>query len=85
MHISNTVSITALPMAERRRFQLIADAVTNCTPFFVRVLADEDGLPCFGLFDGCADQDGDPFEDLDRLEDYVTGSDDVAAYIARRS
>ena len=75
------VSVTLLPMADRRRFQQLNDALTNCTSFYARVLKDEDGEFRYGLYDGCDDMDGDAFPDLDELALFITNDSDVLHYL----
>ena len=75
------VSVTLLPMADRRRFQQLNDALTNCTGHYARVLKDADDEICFGLYEGCDDMDGDAFPDLDELALYITNNQDVLHYL----
>ena len=73
-----------LPMAERKRFQLLNDALTNCTSHDAKFLVDGDGDSGFGLFDGCGDMDGDLFLDLEDLELYIRNNEEVDQYLLMR-
>lgn len=78
-------SVALLPMAERKRFQLLNDALTNCTSYWAQFLVDGDGDSGFGLFDGCGDMDGDLFFDLEDLELYIRNNEEVDQYLLIRS
>ena len=62
-------------------FDQLNDAVTNCTSYSLQQSKDEEGETIYLLLDGCGDQDGDPFESLEDLEDYVCNSDEVHDYL----
>ena len=64
-------------------FQQLNNALTNCTSYFLRKDKDEDGETIYRLLDGCGDQDGDPFDDLIDVTDYVTNDSDVFNYLSR--
>ena len=78
------LSITTLPMAERRHYQQLSDALTNCTAFSLKLSKDEDGDTVFCLMDGCNEQDGDPFPDLAELEHYIRNNEEVEQYLLMR-
>ena len=67
-----------LSTTERQRLQRLSDACACCTAFTIRTTTDEDGYPVFFLVDGCGDDHGDGFEDLDDLETYVCNNQEVA-------
>ena len=62
-------------------FDQLAGAISSCTSYSLKKSKDEDGLPVFLLLDGCGDQDGDPFEDLIDVQDYVTNNQEVFDYL----
>jgi len=64
-------------------FQQLNNACTNCTSFFIRKSKDDEGENIYLLFDGCGEQDGDPFEDLETLNDYITLNGDCREYLER--
>lgn len=63
-------------------FQQLNNALTNCTSYWLRKATDNEGQTVFLLLDGCGDQDGDPFESLEDVADYITNNQDVADYLA---
>ena len=63
-------------------FQQLNNACTNCTSYFIRKARDEEGQTIYLLIDGCGDQDGDPFEELVDVEDYITNNSLVTEYLA---
>ena len=71
-------------MIDNKKFQLLADALTNCTSFWLKKEKLE-GDYIFWLMDGCGDPDGDYFEDLADVEDYICNDEEVAQYLALRS
>ena len=63
-------------------FEQINNAITNCTAYYARKYYDNElAMEMYTLHDGCGDQDGDPFESLEDLEDYVCNSDEVHDYL----
>ena len=62
-------------------FDQLAGAVASCTSYSLNKTKDEDGTTVFYLLDGCGDQDGDYFEDLIDVLDYVTNCSEVADYL----
>lgn len=64
-------------------FQQISDALFNCSCFYLTKETNEDGDQAFALRDGCGEQDGDLFDDLDDVQSYVTENQDVFDYLAR--
>ena len=73
--------MNSITTTERRQFQLLNDALTNCTSFYAQLGRDEDGETVFCLLDGCGDQDGDPFPDLEELELYIRNNEEVHQYL----
>jgi len=65
-------------------FQLYADAITNCTSYWLKKDKDDEGETIYCLIDGCGDQDGDPFYDLIDVADYIFNNEDVYDYVQRR-
>ena len=58
-------------------FQQLNNACTNCTSFFIRKGKDADGELIYHLIDGCGEEYGDPFEELEDVEDYITNNEEV--------
>lgn len=67
-----------------QHYQLLADALTNCTPCWLKKDKDEYGDTIYWLMDGCGDPDGDYFESLIDVEDYICNDTDVMNYIDYR-
>ncbi len=66
-------------------FQQLNNALTNCTSYFARKQYDHsEECTMYTLHDGCGDQDGDPFYDLEDLELYVLNNDEVNDYLVRQ-
>lgn len=63
-------------------FDQIKEAVNECTGYDLVMKIDEFDDPGYALIDGCGDQDGDLFYELDDVLDYVTNNDQVADYLA---
>ena len=64
-------------------FQQLNDALLNCTPFYLTKERNEEGGLAYALRDGCGDQDGDLFDELIDVTDYVTNNKDCADYLTR--
>lgn len=60
----------------------LREALLECTSYDLRPVTDEDGEQGWALLDGCGDQDGDLFYDLEDVEDYITNNDQVAEFLA---
>lgn len=59
-------------------FNQVNNAVMAFTPCYLVKTRDELGEPgCFSLRDGCDEQMGDLFYELDDVVDYVTNNEDV--------
>ena len=65
----------------KHNFYQLKDAVESCTSFTLEQSRDEDREIIYILRDGCGDADGDPFEDLVDVEDYITNNDEVHDYL----
>jgi hypothetical protein len=63
-------------------FNQLQAALSACTSYYLRQVKDEDGELAYALLDGCGDQDGDLFYDLEEVGYYITNNDDVADYLA---
>ena len=63
-------------------FNQLQAALSACTGYYLRQVKDEDGELAYALLDGCGDQDGDLFYDLEEVGYYITNNDDVADYLA---
>ena len=61
-------------------FDVLRDAVRECTSYDLvqRFSDDEDE---YVLIDPYGDQDGDPFYDLEDVEDYITNNSQVEDYL----
>jgi hypothetical protein len=67
-----------------QHYQLLCDALTNFTPCMLQKSKDEYGDTIYWLLDGCGDPDGDYFESLIDVEDYICNNVDVETYIDNR-
>lgn len=63
-------------------FNQLREALLECTSFDLELRMDDLDEPGYALLDGCGDQDGDLFYDLDDVTDYVTNNEQVADYLA---
>lgn len=72
-------------MTTAQRFQLYSNACTNCTSHWLQRTEDRNHETIYLLRDGCGDVEGDPFYDLDDVEDLISNDPDVAEYINRNS
>ena len=66
-------------------FDLLNDALSSSTPFYLTKEKDEDGQLAYALRDGCGDQDGDLFEDLSDVHDYITNDSGCAEFLAEHT
>ena len=60
-------------------FQL-RDAVQECTSYDLQAVFDDDHDE-YILIDPCGDQDGDAFDDLNDVYDYITNNEQVLEYL----
>jgi len=67
-----------------QHYQLLCDALTNFTPYMLQKSKDEYGDTIYWLLDGCGDPDGDYFESLIDVEDYICNNVDIETYINNR-
>ncbi len=72
-------------MTTTQRFQLFANACTNCTSYWLQRTEDQNHETIYILRDGCGDVEGDPFYGLDDLEDFISNNAEVADYITANS
>ena len=63
-------------------FDQLNTALLECTSHYLTKEQNEDGELAYALRDGCGDQDGDFFEDLFDIQDYITNNEQVADYLA---
>ena len=64
-------------------FEQLKDALLECTSYDLQLAVDEYDEQGYALLDGCGDQDGDLFYDLDDVADYVLNNEQVAEYLAQ--
>ena len=63
-------------------FTLLRNALLSCTGYDLQLTFDDtDDANVYALIDPYGDQDGDTFETLDDVFDYITNNDEVGAYI----
>ena len=63
-------------------FDVLRDAVRECTSYdLVQRFSDADDINEYVLIDPFGDQDGDPFYDLEDVEDFITNDSDVENYL----
>ena len=62
-------------------FDELNGALTACTPYYLTRETTEDGDKAYALRDGCGDQDGDLFEDLIDVTDFITDNDEILDYL----
>ena len=61
-------------------FDDLRAAVQDCTSYdLVQRMGDD--YEEYVLIDGCGDQDGDPFYELEDVESFIRNNDDVDAYL----
>ena len=53
-------------------FDQLNGALQDSTSYSLRKVRDEDGWIRYALLDGCGDQAGDLFEDLEDVADYIS-------------
>ena len=82
MIITDSIQNRHLTMTQH--YQLLCDALTNFTPFMLQKSKDEYGDTIYWLLDGCGDPDGDYFESLIDVEDYICNNVDIETYINNR-
>jgi hypothetical protein len=61
-------------------FDQLRDAVQDCTSYDLIQVFDDDHDE-YVLIDPFGDQDGDPFNSLEDVLDYITNNDQVNAYL----
>lgn len=61
-------------------FAQLRGALLECTSYDLKTVIEE-GDTYYALIDGCGDQDGDLFEDLFDVTDYITNNDQVSDYL----
>jgi hypothetical protein len=66
-------------------FNQLQAALSACTSFYLRQLKDEDGELAYALLDGCGDQEGDLFYDLEDVADYISNNAEVDEYLTELS
>jgi hypothetical protein len=66
-------------------FNQLQAAISSCTSFYLRQLKDEDGELAYALLDGCGDQEGDLFYDLEDVADYISNNAEVDEYLTELS
>ena len=62
-------------------FEQLREALLECTSFDLEIRMDDLGEPGYALLDGCGDQDGDLFYDLDDVEDHIRNNEQVDEYL----
>ena len=62
-------------------FEQLKDAVLECTSYDLQIVIDDDDEQGYALIDGCGDQDGDLFYDLDDVADYICNNEQVEEYL----
>lgn len=61
-------------------FDQLRDAVQDCTSYeLIQRMGDD--YDEYILVDGCGDQDGDPFYELEDVEDFIRNNDQVDQYL----
>lgn len=63
-------------------FSQLQAALSECTGYFLVQTRDEDGDTAYALMDGCGDQDGDLFSDLEEVACYISNNAQVEQYLA---
>ena len=63
-------------------FNQLQAALSACTSYYLRQVKDEDGELAYALLDGCGDQDGVLFYDLEAVADYISNEAEVDEYLA---
>jgi hypothetical protein len=63
-------------------FDQLNSALLDCSSYHLTKEQNEDGELAYALRDGCGDQDGDLFEDLFDVQDYITNNEQIADYLA---
>lgn len=64
-------------------FSQLQAALSECTGYYLVQTLDEDGEPAYALMDGCGDQDGELFSDLEEVTYYITNNAQVEQYLAK--
>jgi hypothetical protein len=62
-------------------FNQLQEALSACTSYYLRQVKDEDGELAYALLDGCGDQDGDLFDDLEEVAYYICNNVGVSEYL----
>jgi len=63
-------------------FDLLRSAVLNCTSFdLIMVDNEETDEYEYYLIDGCGDQYGEAFHDLDDVADFISNNEEVDQYL----
>lgn len=63
-------------------FEQLKGAVNDCTSFdLISVYDEEEECDAYYLVDGCGDQYGDPFYDLDDVADFISNNEEVDQYL----
>ena len=64
-------------------FDQLRDAVQECTSYDLQEVSIDDEHYEYALIDPFGDQEGDGFEYLEDVYDYITNDEDVAEYLAQ--
>ena len=62
-------------------FEQLKDALLECTSYDLQIKVDDLDEQGYALIDGCGDQDGDLFYDLDDVADYICNNEQVEEYL----
>lgn len=63
-------------------FEQLKGAVNDCTSFdLISVYDEEEECDAYYLVDGCGDQYGDAFYDLDDVADFISNNEEVDQYL----
>ena len=62
-------------------FDLLKNAIESVTSYTLRIARDDEGELCYELVDRFGDVDGDPFYDLEDVEDYINNNEDIEEFL----
>ena len=64
-------------------FTQLDAALQSCTGYYLAKTKDEDGELAYALLDGCGDQEGELFDDLEEVAYYITNNSQVEQYLSQ--
>lgn len=81
VHRALSSLITCTKPMSAYTYKQLRDALQEVTGYDLEKVRTGDGYLSYALVDGCGDQDGDLFDELDDVADYITNNIGVQQYL----